>query len=119
MLKLNNAHLSALNDETNKYLILKSPMGIDYTRLQQLLSQQQWQAANEKTAKKNARGNGAIAIVQWIASGTRNPPISPGRFFDFGYWVKYSQNRFGFSISGSLKPCRLKSQSSIMIPLNI
>ncbi|KOR34460.1 MULTISPECIES: GUN4 domain-containing protein [Planktothricoides] len=52
MLKLNNAHLSALNDETNKYLILKSPMGIDYTRLQQLLSQQQWQAANEETAKK-------------------------------------------------------------------
>ncbi|WP_354635416.1 hypothetical protein [Planktothricoides raciborskii] len=52
MLKLNNAHLSALNDETNKYLILKSPMGIDYTRFQQLLSQQQWQAANEETAKK-------------------------------------------------------------------
>jgi hypothetical protein len=97
MLKSNKSQLSAIQAEANKSLLLKSSWGIDYTRLQQLLSQQKWQAANEETAQKMLEVMGRSPHGYLREEDIHQFPHEDFLTLDT-LWVKYSQNRFGFSI---------------------
>jgi len=71
--------------------------GIDYSHLEELLLEQQWQAANTETAQK------MLEVMGRTETGyLREEDIHrfPGKHFNTidALWVKYSQGRFGFSV---------------------
>ena len=91
------AQLSAKENATDTSLVLKSAWGIDYTDLQKLLSQQQWQAANQATGKKMLEVMGRSHTGYLREEDIHQFPVEDFLTIDM-LWVKYSQNRFGFSI---------------------
>jgi GUN4-like len=92
-----SARESARENATDASLVLKSAWGIDYTDLQQLLSQQQWQAANQATGKKMLEVMGRSHRGYLREEDIHQFPVEDFLTIDM-LWVKYSQNRFGFSI---------------------
>lgn len=76
---------------------LISPVGIDYTNLQNLLASRKWQEADEETAR----------IMLKVANREKQGWLDRENFERFScedlriidqFWVKYSNGRFGFSI---------------------
>lgn len=76
---------------------LKSAWGIDYSHLQTLLSQQQWQSANEETAKKMLEVMGRSQVGYLREEDIHRFPCEDLMILN-GLWVHASQNRFGFSV---------------------
>ncbi|MEI3648755.1 MAG: GUN4 domain-containing protein [Dolichospermum lemmermannii FEM_B0920] len=76
---------------------LKSGLGIDYTNLSDLLFAKKWKEADEETTRlmvkcTNREKEGWLDIDSY-----RNFPQEELRIID-QLWLKYSQNRFGFSV---------------------
>ncbi|XZO02245.1 MAG: protein kinase domain-containing protein [Microcoleus sp.] len=74
---------------------LKSAMGVDYTRLRDLLAAGKWKEAQQETKRcllENPQEKGYLK-VEYI----KNFPCDDLRTID-QLWVKYSQGRFGFSV---------------------
>jgi len=76
---------------------LISAVGVDYTRLRDLLAAQKWKEADEETAKVMLK----VAKREnqgWLDEDSiENFPCSDLRTID-QLWVKYSSERFGFSV---------------------
>jgi hypothetical protein len=82
---------------TRRLVELKSGLGIDYTKLSDLLFAKKWKEADEETTKlmlkcANREEEGWLNIDDWC-----NFPQEELRIID-QLWLKYSQNRFGFSV---------------------
>jgi len=76
---------------------LKSGLGVDYTKLSDLLFGKKWQEADEETTQlmlkcANREKEGWLDV-----DDCRNFPQEELRIID-QLWLKYSQNRFGFSV---------------------
>lgn len=76
---------------------LSSSRNIDYSKLQHLLQERQWQAADEETVALMLEVVGRRRDDWLRATDLKNFPLVDLRTVD-QLWVKYSQNRFGFSI---------------------
>ena len=76
---------------------LKSAVGMNYTRLRELLAAGKWKEADEETTQVML----AVAKREYLASldfnSINNFPCEDLRTID-QLWVKYSSERFGFSI---------------------
>ena len=76
---------------------LKSSLGLDYTNLSDLLAAKKWKEADQETTQlilkcANREKEGWLDI-----DSCRNFPQEELRLID-QLWLKYSQNRFGFSV---------------------
>ncbi|MBD2576631.1 serine/threonine-protein kinase [Oscillatoria sp. FACHB-1406] len=69
----------------------------DYSRLQQFLAAQHWQAANLETIVLILRVVGREAESELTEQDIQNFPCTELRAID-GLWTKYSNGRFGFSV---------------------
>lgn len=76
---------------------LKSAMGVDYTRLRDLLAAGKWQEADEKTLKVMLKAARREKEGYFTYESIENFPCDDLRTID-QLWVKYSQGRFGFSV---------------------
>jgi GUN4-like len=82
---------------TRRLIELKSGLGMDYTNLSDLLFAKKWKEADEETTQlilkfANRQKEG------WLDSDScHNFPREELRIID-QLWLKYSQNRFGFSV---------------------
>ena len=82
---------------TRRLVELKSDLGIDYTKLSDLLFAKEWLRADIETIElmlkcANREEKGYLSI-----DSCRNFPQEELRIID-QLWLKYSQNRFGFSV---------------------
>lgn len=87
----------SINLPTRRLVELKSDLGLDYTKLSDLLFAKKWKEADEETRKLllecvNREEEGTLDI-----NSCRNFPKNELRMID-QLWLKYSQNRFGFSV---------------------
>ncbi|HIK10776.1 MAG TPA: GUN4 domain-containing protein [Oscillatoriaceae cyanobacterium M33_DOE_052] len=76
---------------------LTSEVGIDYTKLRDLLAEQKWQQADEETRAVLCQALGKYPRGYIFNNEIEQLPCSDLRTID-RLWVKYSQGRFGFSI---------------------
>ncbi|WP_293351151.1 MULTISPECIES: serine/threonine-protein kinase [unclassified Microcoleus] len=76
---------------------LKSAMGVDYTRLGDLLAAGKWQEADEETLKVMLKAARREKEGYFTKESIENFPCDDLRTID-QLWVKYSQGRFGFSV---------------------
>lgn len=86
-----------LSERSATTIRLKTAWGIDYTPLQQLLSAQQWQAANQETATKMLEVMGRTETGYLSEQDIHKFPGADFQTID-ALWTKYSQKRFGFSV---------------------
>ncbi|WP_199249507.1 serine/threonine-protein kinase [[Phormidium] sp. ETS-05] len=77
--------------------ILTSEVGIDYTKLRDLLADQKWQQADEETRAVLCQALGKYPRGYIFNNEIEQLPCEDLRTID-RLWVKYSQGRFGFSI---------------------
>ncbi|MBE9259035.1 GUN4 domain-containing protein [Dolichospermum sp. LEGE 00246] len=76
---------------------LKSGLGIDYTKLSDLLFAKKWQEADQETAQLMLKCANREKEGYLDFDSCRNFPQEELRIID-QLWLKYSQNRFGFSV---------------------
>lgn len=76
---------------------LKSEVGVDYSRLQELLSQGQWQEADEETLRVMLKAANREPEGFLDVDSIEEFPCTDLRTID-QLWVKYSDGRFGFSV---------------------
>ncbi len=76
---------------------LKSAMGVDYTRLRNLLAAGKWKEADEETLKVMLKAARQEKEGWFTKESIENFPCDDLRTID-QLWVKYSQGRFGFSV---------------------
>lgn len=77
--------------------ILTSEVGIDYTKLRDLLADQKWQQADEETRAVLCQALGKYPRGYIFNNEIEKLPCEDLRTID-RLWVKYSQGRFGFSV---------------------
>ena len=81
---------------TRRLVELKSGLGLDYTKLSDLLFAKKWEEADLETTELmlnyGRSSDGSLDIDCW-----RDFPPEELRMID-QLWLKYSQNRFGFSV---------------------
>jgi hypothetical protein len=80
---------------------LISQRAIDYTRLRHLLSQRQWQAADEETTDVMLKAANRHEEGWLRVEDIERFPIQDLQTID-QLWVKYSKGRFGFSVQQRL-----------------
>lgn len=82
---------------------LQSDRGIDYSLLQQLLSEQNFQAADQLTLQKlcELAGPGAVQRKWIYFTEVEGFPVTDLRTLDH-LWLTYSNHRFGFSVQREL-----------------
>jgi hypothetical protein len=76
---------------------LSSEKGIDYTELRDLLKTQKWQEADEETYEVMIRAVGKKSGDWFTSDELLNFPCTDLKTID-SLWVKYSNDRFGFSV---------------------
>lgn len=76
---------------------LISAVGVDYTRLQELLAAGEWKEADRETVTVTLKAAGQERKGLFRPEDIANFPCTDLRTID-QLWVKYSQNRFGFSV---------------------
>ncbi len=78
---------------------LKSSLGVDYTQLQQLLAQRDWQAADKLTTEKLCELAGVDAVTRkWIYfTEVERLPALDLHTID-ALWRCHSEGQFGFSV---------------------
>ena len=86
---------SSLNDELN------SAREVDYTKLQQLLASRRWQAADQETWVVLCQALGWKNKKYLHYYHLQEMPCKDLKTIN-QLWVKYSQNRFGFSIQAQI-----------------
>ncbi len=92
-----------MTDSTNAAIpfgvTLASDRGIDYTPLQKLLAQQQFQAADQLTLQQFCELAGPAAVQRkWVYfSEVEGFPVTDLQTVD-QLWLAHSQGRFGFSV---------------------
>ncbi|WP_187602863.1 GUN4 domain-containing protein, partial [Microcystis aeruginosa] len=80
---------------------LKSAKGIDYTKLRDLLKQQQWEEADEETRVVMLQGANRTK-EEWLqVEDIDNFPCEDLRTID-QLWLKYSNGKFGFSVQAKI-----------------
>jgi hypothetical protein len=80
---------------------LHSDMGVDYTRLDQLLADRQWQEADWETASLMLKVAGREEQGWLTTSDVKKFPCTDLRIIDT-LWKKYSLGRFGFSVQARI-----------------
>ncbi|TAF51788.1 MAG: GUN4 domain-containing protein [Oscillatoriales cyanobacterium] len=93
-----------MTDSSQASLVpLESERGIDYIPLQQLLIEQDFEAADQMTRELLCRLGGAASEARkWLYfSEVRNIPVKDLRTID-QLWVTHSNGKFGFSIQRKL-----------------
>ncbi|MEG3440150.1 GUN4 domain-containing protein [Pannus brasiliensis CCIBt3594] len=80
---------------------LKSIKGIDYTKLQDLLKQQQWKEADKETERVMLQVANRTEEGWLEAEDIDNFPCEDLRTID-QLWMKYSNGRFGFSVQAKI-----------------
>ena len=83
---------SSLNEDN-----LSSSKNIDYSKLCDLLREQQWQSADQETVGLMLEAVGRQRDDWLRSTDLRNFPPIDLRTID-SLWIKYSQNHFGFSV---------------------
>jgi serine/threonine protein kinase len=76
---------------------LKSAMGVDYTRLRDLLAAGEWKEADGETLKVMLKAARREKEGSFSVKSIENFPCDDLRTID-QLWVKYSQGHFGFSV---------------------
>ncbi|MEG4968449.1 serine/threonine-protein kinase [Microcoleus sp. B6-A1] len=76
---------------------LKSVLGVDYTRLRDLLAAGKWKEADGETLKVMLKAARHEKEGDFYRESIENFPCDDLRTID-QLWVKYSQGRFGFSV---------------------
>lgn len=101
LLKLNSAKATTLleNNYPQGLVRLESESGIDYAPLQTLLAQQDFQAADQLTAKKMCEAVGSAAVERgWLYfTDIHQIPSADLRTIN-NLWLIYSEGKFGFSV---------------------
>jgi hypothetical protein len=82
---------------TRRLVELKSGLGIDYTKLSDLLFAKKWKEADEKTTELMLECANRQERGYLDTDSCRNFSQEELRIID-QLWLKYSQNRFGFSV---------------------
>jgi hypothetical protein len=82
---------------TRRLVELKSGLGLDYTNLSDLLFAKKWQEADQETTKLMLKRADREEEGYLDFDAYRNFPTEELRIID-QLWLKYSQNRFGFSV---------------------
>jgi hypothetical protein len=82
---------------TRRLVELKSGLGIDYTKLSDLLFAKKWQEADEKTTELMLKCVDREDLEDMGIDICRKFPPEELRMID-QLWLKYSENRFGFSV---------------------
>lgn len=80
---------------------LKSASGIDYHPLELLLSQQQWQEADQETTQKILAITGKTKAGYLLDRDWQKFPLTDLEIIDY-LWTKYSQGKFGFRIQSQI-----------------
>jgi hypothetical protein len=80
---------------------LKSERGINYTKLRDLLKQQQWKEADNKTARVMLQVANRTSKGWLRVEDIDNFPCEDLRTID-QLWVKYSNGSFGFSVQAKI-----------------
>ena len=89
--------LESGNGKNSSQILLLSECGIDYQSLQNLLASGKWQEADLETAKKMLEVMGRNQSGWLRVQDFRHFPRQDLQTID-RLWVKYSRNRFGFSV---------------------
>ncbi|MEC4983256.1 MAG: serine/threonine-protein kinase [Oscillatoria sp. PMC 1068.18] len=76
---------------------LSSQVGVDYTRLRDLLAAGEWKEADEETAKVMLKASNQEERGWLEVEDIDNFPCTDLRTID-QLWIKYSKERFGFSV---------------------
>jgi hypothetical protein len=82
---------------TRRLVELKSSLGLDYTNLSDLLFAKKWKEADEETAQLMLKCASREEEGYLDCDSCRNFSQEELRIID-QLWLKYSQNRFGFSV---------------------
>ncbi|WRH65444.1 MAG: GUN4 domain-containing protein [Planktothrix sp. GU0601_MAG3] len=80
---------------------LKSAVGVDYTQLQTLLAQKRWKQADQETWAVLCQALKKSKKTYLYAQDLVNLPCEDLQTINH-LWVKYSNNRFGFSIQNRI-----------------
>lgn len=80
---------------------LKSAVGVDYTQLQTLLAQKRWKQADQETWVVLCQALKKSKKTYLYAQDLANLPCEDLQTINH-LWVKYSSNRFGFSIQNQI-----------------
>lgn len=88
-----------LQIDSSKPVSLNSDSGIDYAPLQQLLAEQNFQAADQMTLQKLCELAGASAVQRkWVYfTEVEQFPITDLQTIN-NLWLTYSEGKFGFSV---------------------
>jgi serine/threonine protein kinase len=90
-------NLGLVNIENEQEIQLKSEVGINYTKLRDLLTAQKWEEADKETYEVMIKAVGK-RLGDWFTSDELlNFPCQDLSTID-QLWVKYSQEKFGFSV---------------------
>jgi GUN4-like/Caspase domain len=89
--------LELRDEDVEPIIALKSAKGADYTRLRDLLAAKKWKEADEETARvmlqvANRKEEGWLNV-----ESINNFPSEDLRTID-RLWIRYSNNRFGFTV---------------------
>lgn len=90
-------NLGLVNIENEQEIQLKSEVGINYTKLRDLLAAQKWKEADKETYEVMIKAVGKKSGDFFASNELLNFPCQDLRTID-QLWVKYSQGRFGFSV---------------------
>jgi hypothetical protein len=82
---------------TRRLVELKSGLGLDYTNLSDLLFAKKWKEADQETRQLMLKCGNREKERYLDEDSCRNFPPEELRIID-QLWLKYSQNRFGFSV---------------------
>jgi hypothetical protein len=101
------ANLSAISMQMQNEAV-RSAAGIDYTKLDRLLSEGHWQLANQETwdllCQALSKNRGSYLSVEEI----KQLPCQDLQAIDH-LWQKYSQGRFGFSVQEQIYTASINS----------
>ncbi len=90
-------NLGLVNIVNEQEIQLKSEVGINYTKLRNLLAKQKWEEADKETYEVMIKAVGK-RLGDWFTSDELlNFPCQDLSTID-QLWVKYSQGKFGFSV---------------------
>jgi len=100
-LPLINQIQSPTHTSSSARTILISQVGVDYNNLQLLLETQKWKEADRETWNLMCQALGKLPSTYLEVNDIDRFPCEDLQIID-QLWVKYSQNRFGFSVQKQL-----------------
>ncbi|WP_413172564.1 protein kinase domain-containing protein [Anabaena azotica] len=94
-------NLGLVNIENEQEIQLKSEVGMDYTKLRDLLAARNWKQADKETYEVMIKAVGKKSGDWFTSNELLNFPCQDLRTID-QLWVEYSEGRFGFSVQNVL-----------------